>query len=101
MASIVISDKGFIPSKIKSKSYPVVKLDEINKTVIVTDIKSSLTSIKEKDYPELDIIPNQRTSIATEILPFRVRFTNIGLLGASAGIPGIGLQIIGINNYIL
>ena len=101
MASIVISDKGFIPSKIKSKSYPVLKLDDISKTVIVTDIKSSLTSIKEKDYPELDILPNQRTSIATEILPFRVRFTNIGLLGASAGVPGIGLQIIGINNYIL
>jgi hypothetical protein len=101
MASVVISDKNFIPSKIKSKGYPVAKLDDINKTVIVTDIESSLTSIKEKDYPELDILSNQRTSIATEILPFRVRFTNIGLLGASAGIPGIGLQIIGINNYIL
>jgi hypothetical protein len=67
MASVVISDKSLIPSKIKSKSYPVAKLD----------------------------------AIATEILPFRVRFTNIGLLGATAGIPGIGLQIIGINNYIL
>jgi hypothetical protein len=101
MASVVISDKSFIPSKIKSKSYLVSKLDDISKTVIVTDIKSSITSIKEKNYPELDILPNQRTSIATEILPFRVRFTNIGLLGASAGVPGIGLQIIGINNYIL
>jgi len=101
MASVVISDKSFIPSKIKSKGYPVSKLDDISKIVIVTDIDSSITSIKEKDYPELDILPNQRTSIATEILPFRVRFTNIGLLGATAGVPGIGLQIIGINNYIL
>jgi hypothetical protein len=101
MASVVISDKSLIPSKIKSKSYPVTKLDDINKTAIVTDIKSFTTSLKEKDYPKLDILPNERTSIATEILPFRVRFTNIGLLGASAGIPGIGLQIIGINNYIL
>jgi hypothetical protein len=82
MASVVISDKSFIPSKIKSKGYPVTKLDDINNT-------------------ELDILPNLRTSIASEILPFRVRFTNIGLLGATAGIPGIGLQIIGINNYIL
>ena len=101
MASIVISDKSFIPSKIKSKDYPVAKLDDIKKTAIVTDINSFLESIKEKDYPELDILPNQRTSIATEILPFRVRFTNIGLLSATAGIPGIGIQIIGINNYIL
>jgi hypothetical protein len=101
MASVVISDKSLIPSKIKSKSYPVAKLDDISKIVIVTDIESSLTSITEKNCPELDILPNQRTSIATEILPFRVRFTNIGLLSASAGVPGIGLQIIGINNYIL
>jgi hypothetical protein len=28
-------------------------------------------------------------------------FTNIGIPPANAGIPGIGLQIIGINNYIL
>jgi hypothetical protein len=34
-------------------------------------------------------------------LPFRVMFTNIGIPPANAGIPGIGLQIIGINNYIL
>jgi hypothetical protein len=101
MASVVISDKSLIPSKIKLKSYPVAKLDDISKKVIITDIKSSTTSLKEKHYPELDILPNEKTSIATEILPFRVRFTNIGLLGASAGIPGIGLQIIGINNYIL
>jgi hypothetical protein len=101
MASVVISDKSLIPSKIKSKGYLVAKLDDISKTVIVTGIESSVKYIKEKNYPELDILANERTSIATEILPFRVRFTNIGLLGASAGIPGIGLQIIGINNYIL
>jgi hypothetical protein len=101
MASIVISDKGFIPSKIKSKNYSETKLDNIGNLTTVTDIKNFIPSIKEKDYPELNILPNGKTSIAIEILPFRVRFTNIGLLGASAGIPGIGLQIIGINNYIL
>jgi hypothetical protein len=101
MASVVISDKSLIPSKIKSRSYPVAKINDISKIAILADIKSFATSLKEKNYPELDIIPNERTSITTEILPFRVRFTNIGLLGESAGIPGIGLQIIGINNYIL
>jgi hypothetical protein len=57
--------------------------------------------MQETDYPELNVIENEKTSIAIEVLPFRVRFTSIGLLGANAGIPGIGLQIIGINNYIL
>jgi len=101
MASVVISDKGFVSSKIKSKNYPETKLDNIGNLATVTDIKNFIPSIKEKDYPELNVIANKKTSIAIEILPFRVRFTSIGLLAANAGIPGIGLQIIGINNYIL
>jgi len=101
MASVVISDKSLIPSKIKSKNYSVTKIDDIDNITIITDIDHNAEHIKEKNYAELDILPNLRTSIASEILPFRVRFTNIGLLGATAGIPGIGLQIIGINNYIL
>ena len=101
MASVVISDKSFIPSKIKSKGYLETKVDEISNVTIVTGIDHNSEYIKEKNYPELDILPSLRASIASEILPFRVRFTNIGLLGKNALIPGIGLQIIGINNYIL
>ena len=101
MASVVISDKSLIPSKIKSKNYSVTKVNEINNVAIVTGINYNSEHIVEKNYPELDILPNLKTSIAIEILPFRVRFTNIGLLGATAAIPGIGLQVIGINNYIL
>ena len=36
-----------------------------------------------------------------EVLPFRVRFTNIGISGDGLSIPPIGLAIIGLNNYIL
>jgi len=36
------------------------------------------------------------------ILPFRVKFTAIGLgEGGTPGIPGIGVQVIGVSNYIL
>ena len=101
MAYVVISDKGFIPSKIKSKNYPITKLDNIGNLATVIDIENHLISLKEKDYAILEILPDQRMSTINEILPFRVRFANIGILGASANIPGIGLQIIGINNYIL
>ena len=101
MASVVISDKGLTSSKIRSKNYPVAKLNSLDNLATVTEIKDFLTSAKEKDYAVTDILPNQRTSMVDEILPFRVRFVNIGLLGAYANIPGIGLQIIGINNYIL
>ena len=35
-------------------------------------------------------------------LPFRIRFTSIGVPGyAPPGFPGIGIQIIEYNNYIL
>lgn len=101
MASVVISDKSLTSSRIKSKNYPIAKLDNLGNLATVTDIKDFLTFAKEKDYAVIDILPNQRTSMVDEILPFRVRFTNIGLLGAYANVPGIGLQIIEINNYIL
>ena len=101
MASIVISDKSLTSSKIKSKNYPVTKLDNVGNLATVIDIKDFLTSTKEKDYAIIDILPDQRTSIINQVLPFRVRFTNIGILGAYANIPGIGLQIIEVNNYIL
>jgi hypothetical protein len=37
-----------------------------------------------------------------DILPFRVRFTNIMVPGyGPANVPGIGVQVIGFSNYIL
>lgn len=101
MASVVIIEKGFIPSEINSKSYPLTELNDLSNITTVTDVKPFFVFMKEKDYSELNVIENEKISIAIEILPFRVRFTSIGLLGTNAGVPGIGLQIIGINNYIL
>jgi hypothetical protein len=46
-------------------------------------------------------VPITRQVRISEVLPFRVRFTTIGLPGSNANIPGIGLQIIEVNNYIL
>lgn len=36
-----------------------------------------------------------------EILPFRVRFSGIGIPGVVGLVPPIGIAIIGVNNYIL
>jgi hypothetical protein len=52
------------------------------------------SSLQTKKYPK-SILINQT-------LPFRVRFTNIGIQGFSpSNVPPIGLAVIGINNYIL
>lgn len=58
---------------------------------IYTD-RYSITKIKEP----------QRKVVINEVLPFRIKFTTIGIAGyGSTNVPGIGLQIIGVSNYIL
>jgi hypothetical protein len=69
--------------------------------VIIDDTLQKARVIKEVDNPITKIVPITRNVRINEVLPFRVRFTTIGLAGANANVPGIGLQIIGINNYIL
>jgi hypothetical protein len=68
--------------------------------VIDTD-NHKIKKAKSVGYPISEIIYKTRAVKINEVLPFRVKFTTIGLGSAYSGIPGIGLQIIGINNYIL
>jgi hypothetical protein len=63
--------------------------------------EDKLEKISRIDYPKSKISGFVRFTKIQEVLPFRVSFRNIGIPPANAGIPGIGLQIIGINNYIL
>jgi hypothetical protein len=69
--------------------------------VIIDDTLQKARVIRDINHPITNIIPVTRGVRINEVLPFRVRFTTIGLAGANANVPGIGLQIIGINNYIL
>lgn len=44
----------------------------------------------------------ERSINVQEVLPFRIRITNIGIPGYSVNSPApIGIAIIGLNNYIL
>ena len=101
MAYITITDKSLTSSKIKSKNYPKTSLKNIDNLATIIDIKNSVESLVQKDYAKLEIRPDNREAVVLELLPFRVRFQDIGLRIANANIPGIGLQIIGVNNYIL
>ena len=69
--------------------------------VIVDTDSQKLKGVNSVGYPLSKIIYKTGLVKINEILPFRVKFTTIGIAPASAGVPGIGLQIIGINNYIL
>lgn len=72
------------------------------KTVISNKKPINTVRIEEDDY----FIPTIRYAFRSvkinEVLPFRVRFTAIGIEGASpSNVPPIPLQIIGYSNYIL
>ena len=60
----------------------------------IQNISGSVGSLVTADYP--------KTTTVTEILPFRLTITNIGIEGYRAdNPPGIGVQVIGFSNYIL
>lgn len=69
--------------------------------IIIDTDSHKAKKISPVGYPISKIIYKARAVKINEVLPFRVKFTTIGIGPAYANIPGIGLQIIGINNYIL
>jgi len=69
--------------------------------IIVDTDTQKVNNVKSIGYPLSEIIYKANSVKINEILPFRVKFTTIGIATANANVPGIGLQIIGVNNYIL
>lgn len=58
--------------------------------------------ITTADYSRSKIIYRPGRVVVTDTIPFRVKFTNIGIPGYGPGnVPPIGIAIIGFNNYIL
>jgi hypothetical protein len=72
------------------------------KAVIIDERKVNARKLSSKLFPIFNIIPPKRTVLINQTIPFRVRFTNIGIEGYGPNnVPGIGIQVIGYSNYIL
>lgn len=72
------------------------------KAVIIDNPKTKVKLIKGKTYPNVKIKPEFRTVRINDVLPFRVRFTTIGVEAyGSNNAPAIPFQVIGFSNYIL
>ena len=69
--------------------------------IIIDTDSHRAKQIKPIGYPISEIIYKTRAVKINEVLPFRVKFTTIGIGSPYSNVPGIGLQVIGINNYIL
>jgi len=69
--------------------------------VVILEGKRSVGSIKDKDYGNAKIIDMSGNVKIKEVLPFRIRFVNIGIEGYGPNnVPPIGIAIIAYNNYI-
>jgi hypothetical protein len=70
--------------------------------IILNKQKQKTRTIESSDYPIAKISQGRRAVKINEVLPFRIRFTNIMVPGYSANNAApIGIAIIGLNNYIL
>ena len=69
---------------------------------ILSKNNNKLKAINAISYAIINVANDTRTTIVNDVLPFRVKFTNIGIEGYSATNPaGIGIAVIGFSNYIL
>jgi len=72
------------------------------RAVIIDDVRVKARKINEIDFGIAKIVNPTRVVRINDILPFRVKFTTIGVEGYGANnVPGIGVQVIGFSNYIL
>jgi hypothetical protein len=102
MATAVIIDdyrnRKAIPT---ATNHPITKIKYDSP---ITEIKSVLTTTipTSVNHPISEISYLAHLSVINSILPFRVRFTTIGIEGYSSdNPPGIGIQVIGYSNYII
>lgn len=69
----------------------------------ILDIKHDAKSIKHYSYGVLKFRKSSQKISVQQVLPFKVKFSNIGI--ASNYGPGnaapIGIAVIGVNNYVM
>jgi hypothetical protein len=103
MASSKIYQAGNALLKfVVSKNFFLSKVSSFERKSFFTEKYSRNVSIKNKQYGSVVFKKQLRTTVITEELPFRIRFTTIGIEGYGPNNPPpIGIAVIGFNNYIL
>lgn len=102
MAKAVISDikPGYLAS-VAQTSYSNTSVTGEAHSAKITDIihDAKITAVS---YPITKVMDIIYTAKAIDVIPFYVRFTDIGIAGYGPGNPApIGIAIVGVSNYIL
>lgn len=66
-----------------------------------TDIPKNIEYSEFNKIVLFKSVDKPKTIIYEEVVPFRVRFSSIGIPGVAGLVPPIGIAVIGVNNYIL
>lgn len=102
MAKAVITDikPGYLGS-VSGISYPNASITGESHSAKITEIVHD-AKVVGISYPIAKPIDLSYTAKALDVIPFYVRFTNIGIEGYGPGNPApIGIAVIGLSNYIL
>jgi hypothetical protein len=103
MASSKIYQAGnAIVKFVVSKNFFLSRINFLDRKVLFSKKNSNNTVVKNKKYGSAIFRKQLRNAIITEQLPFRIRFTTIGIEGYGPNNPPpIGIAVIGFSNYIL
>jgi hypothetical protein len=72
------------------------------KAVLSDKNKLNTVYLKNTYFSTSKIYQNQGSVKINQILPFRIKITNIGIEAyGPSNVPPIGIAVIGLNNYIL
>ena len=103
MAKAVITTKNQgILSTIEAANYYIIDITDVSYISEISANDNKVKTIKTSNYPNVSLYEKSNSAKIIFDLPFKVKFTNIGIEGYSANnVPPIGIAIIGFNNYIL
>lgn len=74
----------------------------MSKSVIIDNTKRTVRYIKNSNFFTSKVKYKSGNVKINETLPFRIKFTNIGISGyGPSGAAPIGIAIIGLNNYVM
>ena len=71
-------------------------------SVKITENLNKLKTLKSSNFSIFSIKKSKQISVIEPVVPFRIKFVNIGITGyGPSNVPPIGIAIVGVNNYIL
>jgi hypothetical protein len=89
-------------SSIKDKESRNSRFDTVSHNAVIVQTRQRLATFKSKSFFISDFGSVSARAIPESVLPFRIKFTNIGIESYGPNNPApIGIAIIGFNNYIL